>query len=245
MNAPSVVSPVRVLDPGLTTLPPHTDPHVLRAGRITALELFGGDRIEVVNPEGMQGGEITVFNLRGNSDMQLIGAQSNGKAEGFKTILGGNDASAIKLARTLKFRGISLDNAHSTSIFSKESRAGDSIGFTAYEAVTCIVAAPGEPMLADQQNTITDLTIFVHRQALDSAERRVHLPDPLADPLQDQRIEARTAFSYEVKGGQYIQIIDVEGRECSDFQCFDISALGKGLERCIDATSTRHVVGAS
>jgi aminomethyltransferase len=245
MNAPLFISPVRVLEPGLNTLPPDTERYVVRAGGITALELFGGDRIEVVNPEGMQLGEITVFDARGNSDMRLIGAQADGKAKGFKTILGGNDASAIKLARTLKFRGISLDSAHSTSIFSKKSRAGDSISFTANEAVTCIVAAPGEPMLVDQQNTITDLTIFVHRQALDSAERRIHLPDPLADPLQDQRIEARTAFAYEVKAGQYIQLIDVEGRECSDFQCFDIAALDKGLERCIDATSTRHVVGKS
>jgi aminomethyltransferase len=245
MNAPLFVSPVRVLEPGLNTLPPDTERYVVRAGGITALELFGGDRIEVVNPEGMQVGEITVFDARGNSDMQLIGAHVDGKAEGFKTILGGSDASAIKLARTLKFRGISLDCAQSTSIFSKESRAGDSISFSANETVTCIVAAPGEPMLVDQQDTITDLTIFVYRQALDSTERRVHLPDPLADPLQDQRIEARTAYAYEVKAGQYIQIIDVEGRECSDFQCFDIAALDKGLERCIDATSTRHVVGAS
>lgn len=245
MNTPLFVSPVRVLEPGLNTLPPDTERYVVRAGGITALELAGGDRIEVVNPEGMQVGEITVFDARGNSDMQLIGVQTDGKAEGFKTILDGNDASAIKLARTLKFRGISLDSAHSTSIFSRESRAGDSVSFTANEAATCIVAAPGEPMLVDQQDTITDLTIFVHRQALDSAERRIHLPDPLADPLQDQRIEARTAFAYEVKAGQYIQIIDVEGRECSDFQCFDIAALDKGLERCIDATSTRHVVGKS
>jgi aminomethyltransferase len=245
MNAPLFVSPVRVLEPGLNTLPPDTERYVVRAGGITALEIFGGDRIEVVNPEGMQVGEITVFDARGNSDMQLLGAQADGKAEGFKAILGGNDASAIKLARTLKFRGISLDSAHSTSIFSKESRAGDSIGFTANEAVTCIVAAPGESMRVDQQDTVTDLTIFVHRQALDFAERQIHLPDPLADPLQDQRIEARTAFAFEVKAGQYIQIIDVEGRECSDFQCFDIAALDKGLERCIDATSTRHVVGKS
>jgi len=245
MNAPLFVSPVRVLEPGLNALPPDTERYVVRAGGITALELAGGDRIEVFNPEGMQVGEITVFDARGNSDMQLIGAQADGKAEGFKTILGGNDASAIKLARTLKFRGISLDGAHSTNIFSKESRSGDSISFTANEAVSCIVAAPGEPMPVDQQDTVTDLTIFVHRQALESAERRIHLPDPLANPLQDQRIEARTAFAYEVKAGQYLQIIDVEGRECSDFQCFDIAALDKGLERCIDATSTRHVVGKS
>ena len=245
MNAPLFVSPVRVLEPGLNTLPPDTERYVVRAGGVTALELFGGDRIELVNAEGMQVGEITVFDAQGRSDMQLIGARADGTAEGFKYILGGKDASAIKLERTLRFRNISLDSARSTRVFGKESPAGDSISFTAAEDVTCVIAAPGEPMLVDQQDTITDLTVFVHRQPRAAGEQIVRLPDPLADPLQDQRIEARTAFSYEVKAGQYIQIIDVEGRECSDFQCFDIAALDKGLERCIDATSTRHVVGAS
>jgi aminomethyltransferase len=245
MNAPLFVSPVRVLEPGLNTLPPGTERYVVRAGGVTALELFGGDRIELVNAEGMQVGEITVFDAQGRSDMQLIGTRADGAAEGFKYILGGKDASAVKLERTLRFRNISLDSARSTRVFGKESPAGDSVSFTAAEDVTCVIAAPGEPMLVDQQDTITDLTVFVHRQPRAAGEQIVRLPDPLADPLQDQRIEARTAFVYEVKAGQYIQIIDVEGRECSDFQCFDIGALDKGLERCLDATSTRHVVGAS
>jgi aminomethyltransferase len=245
MNAPNFALPIRVLEPGLNTLPPGIERYVVRAGGITALELAAGDAIELVNPEGMQIGEITVFDAQGNSDMQFIGAKADGNAEGFKSILSGNDASAIKLARTLRFRNIVLDNAQSTGVFSRESPAGDSIRFDVATDVTCVVAAPGEPMRADLQDTITDLTVFVQRQPRDAEERIARLPDPLADPLQDQRIEARTAIVYEVKAGQYIQLIDVEGRECSDFQCFDIAALDKGLERCIDATSTRHVVGAS
>ena len=245
MNAPNFALPIRVLEPGLNTLPPGIERYVVRAGGITALELAAGDAIELINPEGMQVGEITVFDAQGNSDMQFIGAKADGNAEGFKSILGGNDASAIKLARTLRFRNIVLDNAQSTGVFSRESPAGDSIRFDVATDVTCVVAAPGEPMRADLQDTITDLTVFVQRQPRDAEERIARLPDPLADPLQDQCIEARTAIVYEVKAGQYIQLIDVEGRECSDFQCFDIAALDKGLERCIDATSTRHVVGAS
>jgi len=245
MNAPNFALPIRVLEPGLNTLPPGIERYVVRAGGITALELAAGDAIELINPEGMQIGEITVFDAQGNSDMQFIGAKADGNAEGFKSILGGNDASAIKLARTLRFRNIVLDNAQSTGVFSRESPAGDSIRFDVATDVTCVVAAPGEPMRADLQDTITDLTVFVQRQPRDAEERIARLPDPLADPLQDQCIEARTAIVYEVKAGQYIQLIDVEGRECSDFQCFDIAALDKGLERCIDATSTRHVVGAS
>ena len=113
MNAPLFVSPVRVLEPGLNTLPPNTERYVVRAGGVTAIELAAGDEIELVNPEGMQIGEITVFDLHGKSDMQMIGAQANGQAEGFKTILKGKDASAVKLERALKFRNISLESAQS------------------------------------------------------------------------------------------------------------------------------------
>ena len=245
MNAPLFVSPTRLLEPGRNTLPPNTERYVIRAHGITAFELFAGDEITIVNSEGMQIGEITVFDNQGKSDVQFIGASADGKAEGLKSILEGGDASAIKLARTLRFRNISLDSAISKRLFSRESRAGESVSFTASENLTCLIAAPGEPMLADQQNTVTDLTLYVHRLPGEQAERVYRLPDPLAEPLQDRHIEARTAITYEVKAGQYLQIIDVEGRECSDFQCFDIDALEKGKERCLDATSTRHVIGAS
>jgi aminomethyltransferase len=245
MNAPLFISPVRTLEPGLNILAPNIERYVIRAGGITAIELTAGDEFQLVSPEGMQRGEITVFNRLGRSDMQLIGANANGQAEGFKHILSGTNASAIKLARTLEFRNISLDSAQSTRVFSEQSPPGDTLRYTANEDVTCVVAAPGEPMLVSQQNTVTDLIIFVHRQPQETDDRIVRLPDPLADPISDIRIEARTAFAYEVKAGQYIQIIDVEGRECSDFQCFDLAALDNGLERCLDATSTRHVIGAS
>jgi aminomethyltransferase len=100
-------------------------------------------------------------------------------------------------------------------------------------------------MRADQQDTPTNLVAFIYRQPGESAETIIRLPDPLADPLEDIRIPARTAIAYEVKAGDYIQIIDVEGRECSDFQCFDRPMLERGVERSLDATTTRHVVGAS
>jgi aminomethyltransferase len=243
MNAPLLASPTRILEPGLNALPPDTERYTVVAGGITAVELYAGDEIQVVNPEGRQIGEITVFDQQGKSDMQCIGTVANGKAEGFKNILRGSDASAIKLERTLRYRNISLESAQSTRIFSEQSPAGDSVKYTANENLTCVITTVGEPMMVDQQDTITDLTIFIYRNPATEEERIIRLPDPLADPLQDVRIEARTAFVYEVKAGQYIQIMDISGRQCSDFQCFDMAALDKGLERCIDATSTRHVVG--
>ncbi|GIT00131.1 MAG: hypothetical protein CM1200mP26_18430 [Acidimicrobiales bacterium] len=48
-----------------------------------------------------------------------------------------------------------------------------------------------------------------------------------------------------MKAGEFIQVIDVEGRECSDFQCFDAARLDGGVEAALDATITRSLMGAS
>ena len=72
-----------------------------------------------------------------------------------------------------------------------------------------------------------------------------HLPEPLADPLQDIRVNRATAEAYVVRAGEYIQIIDVAGRQCTDFQCFAARKLDKGLEHPLDVTTTRSLMGKS
>ena len=245
MNAPLFASAVRMLQPGLNALPPNTERYLVRAHGSIALNINPGDEIELVNPEGIQVCEITVFDSQGNSDMQHIGARANARAEGLKSILSVGSDDADKLVGALKFRNLSLEEAQSTRIFGIESPAGDSQRYTANKALSCLIAVPGDAMQADQQNTVTDIVVYIYRLAGASEEKLIQLPDPLADPSNDVRIMARTAFAYEVKAGEYIQIIDVEGRECSDFQCFDSAKLSQGIERCLDATSTRHAVGAS
>jgi aminomethyltransferase len=243
MNAPLFVSPTRSLQPGLNALPPGTERYRVRAGGSVALSLEAGDTLELVSPEGLQPGEIYAFDANGRSDTRLIGAPGSGCAEGLKQILSGATAQTLKNA--LSARNIELNGADCIRLFERQSPAGDSKRFEAEQAVTCLIVAPGVNMQADQQNTPTDLVAFVHRLARPESEQILRLPDPLADPLEDMRIPARTAFAYEVKAGDYIQIIDVEGRECSDFQCFDRALLDRGIERSMDATTTRHVVGAS
>ena len=53
-----------------------------------------------------------------------------------------------------------------------------------------------------------------------------------------------TAFAYTVKAGQFIQVLDVQGRECSDFQAFHAAELERGIEREIDPTTTRTLMGS-
>lgn len=241
MNAPLFSSPIRVLEPGLNSLTANTERYLVRASGSLAITLNPGDELEIISPEGLQPGEICVFDRQGKSDMQIIGATANGRAEGFKRV----STNAEKLAGALKEFEVDLAEARSTQFFLDQSPAGDSIQFTANEFCYCLISAPGADMMVDEQLTPTDLVTYVFRQQQDEAPSPVRLPDPLADPLEDIRINPGTAFAYEVKAGEYIQIIDVEGRECSDFQCFDAEQLERGKELCLDATATRHVVGAS
>ncbi|MEM9583648.1 MAG: DUF1989 domain-containing protein [Pseudomonadota bacterium] len=65
------------------------------------------------------------------------------------------------------------------------------------------------------------------------------LPDPLGKIVDEWRIPRGTAKAYSVKKGQFIQVIDVEGQQCSDFMAMRASALDKGIERHIDSTVSR------
>lgn len=61
------------------------------------------------------------------------------------------------------------------------------------------------------------------------------LPEALGKVVAEYRIAAATATAYTVKAGQYIQIIDVEGTQCSDFLAF----AGTNYTQEIDSTVTR------
>lgn len=65
------------------------------------------------------------------------------------------------------------------------------------------------------------------------------LPQPLGTVVAEYRIEAATAIAYPVKAGQYIQIIDVEGSQCSDFLAF----AGANYQQELDGTVTRTLNG--
>ena len=244
MNATLFPSQDRILRfPGINALPPNLERYQVCAGGSVSLLLGAGDELELISPEGLQPAEISVFDARGRSDTALIGARATGNAESLKQILASGQAAALQAS--LSARKIAIEAAQSASAFEQQSPAGDSVRFSASETVTCIVVAPGNVMRADQQDTATDLVAFVQRNAVATDEKIIRLPDPLADPIADQRIAARTAFAYEVKAGDYIQIIDIEGRECSDFQCFDAAQLERGAERSLDATATRYAIGAA
>ncbi|WP_299730227.1 aminomethyltransferase family protein [uncultured Tateyamaria sp.] len=68
------------------------------------------------------------------------------------------------------------------------------------------------------------------------------LPDPLGDVRDEFTVDRATAQAYELRKGETLQIIDVMGQQCSDFQAFRMAGLDAGVESMIDGTTTRSMV---
>ena len=58
------------------------------------------------------------------------------------------------------------------------------------------------------------------KRATPRPEVELELPPPLAEPRLDFRVDKASALAYEVREGEFIQIIDVKGKQCSDFLAF-------------------------
>ena len=94
-------------------------------------------------------------------------------------------------------------------------------------------------------NVATDFYVYIKRNNKENKKNEAIFPEPLADIKDEILINSSTAKSYEVQKGDFIQVIDLYGRQCSDFNVFDSEALQKGKEYSIDPTATRSLVGNS
>ena len=234
----------RLLEPGLRLLPVGTERYLVRGGGATVVSIGKGDALEIIDSEGRQPAEITVFDNSGTNDCGFLGSRATGPATAIADILSAHSEDARAVSASLRRRDINFGKAQAVHLFGDDSRPGERATFTADVDGVCIVAAPGGPMRVDDQNPPTDLVVFVRRATTSDLETPP-LPEPLAEPRLDIRVDRRTARAYQVKAGEFIQIIDVEGRECSDFQIFTVAGLDLGLERCLDATTTRSLMGAT
>ena len=106
------------------------------------------------------------------------------------------------------------------------------------------VAAPaGGLAVVEGGIPASDLQLEIARATPVRDDLEPVLPDPLADPRLDFQVDRASALAYEVKAGEYIQVIDVQGRQCSDFLAFSEPKLQQGKERGLDSTATRSLMG--
>ncbi|HEY0576819.1 MAG TPA: DUF1989 domain-containing protein [Pseudonocardia sp.] len=225
----------RLLLPGLLPREPGLETYRVRPGGLTAVPLSAGDRLTVIDPQGRQAAELT-----------LLPAEAGPGQPAPATVLRALAARgafdpALQLFAAL---GMNPTEATAAQLFGAWSPAGASETVTASRDAVAVVAAPARRMSVHDEaaNPPTELLLELRRAAPRPDVTR-ELPPPLAEPVLDLRIDAATATSYQVKAGQYIQIIDVEGRQCSDFLAFGARQLDDGVERGLDSTTTRYFMG--
>ena len=229
---------------GLPRMEPGRERYSVPGGGCIVLALAEDDEITITDLEGLQRCELTVFGPDGGEDLAALGLQADRKLSGLGTAAAPSHQDAAGMAASLSRYGINPEDAPAVQLFGGQTCAGDSETFRARRRVLCLIAAPGAPMQVDQQNPPTSLRVLIQRAH--PGETAEHpLPPPLAGMRLDLRVDMATAVAYEVKQGEYIQVIDVAGRQCSDFLAFDSRRLEQGVERGLDATATRTLLGAA
>jgi aminomethyltransferase len=216
-------------DPALETFP-------VRAGGLTVIELDGEDRVRIVDPHGGQVAEVTALGA------PLGGVVHDGPATALRALADGPRPQSDVITPLIA-RGLAAHDARCARMLGPEDRAGAAVELVAQARTTLIVAAPGGRVV-DGDTPASELQLFV-RRARPRAREQVELPAPLAEPRLDFRVDRASALPYEVAEGEYIQVIDVRGRQCSDFLAFHAGRLQSGVERGLDATVTRTISGSA
>ena len=195
---------VKFLSHGLRTLPLGVERYFVRGGGLSVIEASPEDKIEIINEEGRQICEIVVFNSKGKSDLSILNLKENANADFSKRVITNDE----KISKLFKKKNLDLNKAKSSIIFSEDCFMGEKITLTSKDKCIVMIAAPGDAMNVHEQNPPTDLTIFLNKAKFIESDEQFILPDPLSDPIIEQLVKRRTAETYEVKAGEYIQIID-------------------------------------
>jgi len=232
---PSLVSGLRPIDRSFETW-------WVRPGSATVVELQGGDRVTVIDPDGGQPAELTVLEADGLDDAGALGARADAPATVLRELVeSGADDGFLGV---LHERGLKPRDAMAVRLFGPDGPPGGSQAFACGRDKTLIVVAAPGGRLVDGDPPASALVVEVKRDT-PRAEVDGELPEPLAEPRLDFRVDRASALSYEVREGEYIQVIDVRGRQCSDFLAFHREKLESGLERGMDGVTTRTLMGAA
>ena len=209
-------------------------------GEAISIDLKSGDSVEVVDVEGDQRCNVLAFDSKKSSALSSLNWKS--KPNNNSNKISSSDCSGM-LKAILDGKKIKSKDFHAAELFSESSPADTRQSFNINNDLLCVFDAEGGPMLVDQQNSPTEILINVSRSNPTIPSER--LPEPLAKITKEIRVKDSSAVAYKVKAGEYIQVIDVEGQQCSDFQAFIEDDLNNNIELCLDPTVTRSQMQAS
>ena len=246
MSATILTSPEKpkLFVPGKASLEPGIERYVLKAGGTAGFELERGDLVELCALEGGQQVEVAVFGAKGKSDLGALGLSGRVRPLGIERALAEDREDAARVRFGLYRRGLDIGRVKAGHVLAADAGPGDTVSLEAERSVFAVFGAPAEPMVVWEQTPPSDVLIFI-RRANPRLLNAAPLPDPIAEPRLDIRVNVASAEQFEVYEGEFIQIVDVQGRQCSDFLAFNRKALDQGREQGLDSVTTRTLNGAA
>ena len=239
--------------PGLLEAVPGVETYWVRPGGVTAVRVHGGDEITVVDRQGRQRAEVTALGPTGDGAERsstrsggavardLLGLTADAPATVLRALGASASPHAVEdpVLATLLAHGLDPTELRAALLFGEWSPAGSRETLRAVGPGIVLVAAPGRPMAVDETTATRRPTWCSRCGAPSRGCPRSRRCRPRSRSRCSSLRRCRHRLSYEVQAGQYIQILDVEGRQCSDFLAFHARRLAEGLELGLDATATR------
>jgi len=222
------------------------------ARRMLRLRLATDDLVTLINVDGGQCAVVWVFNeaglnapnalaLESNSGSQITENDTFHSSEAGELAVDQVWADALELSPLLQWyrsHGGNVANLGAPlQVFDASGSAGERFTVKAREACELWVGCP-LPIASVVSGGGGAISIE-HAPASGMIDT---LPEPLGIVRDEFRIDRASALAYELRAGESVQIIDVQGQQCSDFMALRIDALDKGVEQIIDSTVTRTMV---
>lgn len=214
---------------------------LLRPAAPIKLSLIAGDLVNLTNLDGATPVLLMPFDEAGDADFTSIGLQNNDQVNcaindnGFETV-----SSWFK-----KHGGIiepSQQQFVAAQIFNEQTPAGAEFTVRANTELTLWLLVDPQHIFSPERLYKGGMGGSLNVEHVRNGKMADHLPEPLADVREEFTVPAGTARAYTLAAGEFVQIIDVEGQQCSDFMALNARALDNGIERSIDSTVTRSMI---
>ena len=196
-----------------------------------AIDIVAGDVLSLHPQEPFSSPTLVAFNDRGECALTQLGLSSNCQLK--------NDefaSEALKAWITAQGGQLKSDIA-SFRIPSLE----DTFVIKAKGDCTLWVVNPVEFAKLLDEGSVGRIRVELKQ----SGRNEPLLPLPLGHVHDEFTVSKATATSYQLRKGQVVQVIDVEGQQCSDFMALRADDLDLGKEKIIDSTVTRTVAGGA
>lgn len=226
----------------MTSLVGHPRYRGLKAPNRLRIEVLWGNAAHIDVPKGTM---LSITNVDGGASAWITALTGNERSFSTASLevpqdqglsLNANNFDSRIMAALANNRDGCLETSKVYSVFSPGSDAGETFTTRTTEDTKFFIISPLT------RNFISDGgggRFVVDVKLPKGAPSELLLPEPLGKVSDEWRINRGTAHAYELKKGQFVQIIDIEGQQCSDFMAMRASRLDEGIERYIDSTVSR------